>query len=125
MHRHEIDTPPAVNNRAAWALAQALALALTLTCGLAGAQTTDAKAGRQKAQACAVCHGPDGIAVAPDAPHLAGQPSLYLAAQLRAYRNGTRKHEVMAVMARPLSDEDITQLAEWFGSIKVQVQPAQ
>ena len=124
MHRHEIDTPPAANNRAAWALAQALALTLTLTCGLAGAQTTDAKAGRQKAQACAVCHGLDGIAVAPDAPHLAGQPSLYLVAQLRAYRNGTRKHEVMAVMARPLSDEDITQLAEWFGSIKVQVQPA-
>ena len=123
MHRHEIDLSPPANSRAA--RAGALALLLASSSGLAGAQTADAKAGQQKAQACAVCHGQQGLAVTPDAPHLAGQPALYLAAQLRAYRNGSRKHEVMAVMARPLSDEDITQLSEWFGSIKVQVQPAQ
>jgi cytochrome c553 len=61
-----------------------------------------------------------GISNMPDAPHLAGQPEIYLAAQLRAYRSGERKHEVMAVMAKPLSDDDIGNLAAWFASIKVE-----
>jgi cytochrome c553 len=82
----------------------------------------DAAAGRAKAAACAVCHGPLGLSVAPDAPHLAGQPAFYVAAQLRAYRSGARKHEVMAVIARPLSDEDIAHLAAWFASIRVEAQ---
>lgn len=84
-------------------------------------RAADAAAGKAKAQACAVCHGPMGISSAPDAPHLAGQPEIYLAAQLRAYRSGERKHEVMAVMAKPLSDDDIANLAAWFASIKVEV----
>ena len=95
-----------------------------LTLGvLPPAQATDNNAGRQKAQACAVCHGPLGLSVTPDAPHLAGQPALYTAAQLRAYRSGARKHEVMAVMAKSLTDEDISQLAAWFASLRVEVQP--
>jgi len=80
----------------------------------------DAAAGRAKAAACAVCHGPLGLSSAPDAPHLAGQPAMYVAAQLRAYRSGARKHEVMAVIARPLSDEDIANIAAWFASIRVE-----
>ena len=87
------------------------------------APAADAAAGRAKAQACAVCHGALGIATAPDAPHLAGQPEIYLAAQLKAYRGGSRVHEVMAVMAKPLSDDDIANLAAWFASIKVSAAP--
>jgi cytochrome c553 len=78
------------------------------------------EAGRAKAQMCAVCHGPSGVSNAPDAPHLAGQPALYLTAQMRAYRSGARKHEVMAVIAKPLSDEDIAALAAWYSSIKIE-----
>ncbi len=80
----------------------------------------DAAAGKAKAQACAVCHGPLGISSMPDAPNLAGQPEIYLTAQLRAYRGGERKHEVMAVMAKPLSDDDIANLAAWFNAIRVE-----
>jgi cytochrome c553 len=87
------------------------------------AHATDAATGRQKAQPCAVCHGPLGLSVTPDAPNLAGQPALYLAAQLRAYRSGARKHEVMVFMAKPLSDDDITHLSAWFSSIRVEAQP--
>ena len=79
--------------------------------------------GRAKAQACAVCHGPAGISTQPDAPNLAGQPALYLATQLRAYRSGARKHEVMSVIAKPLTDDDIQQLAAWFSSIRVEATP--
>jgi len=81
----------------------------------------DVARGRTKAAACAACHGPQGLAVAPDAPNLAGQPEMYLAAQLKAYRDGTRKHEVMSLMAKPLSDADIEDLAAWFASLKVQL----
>ena len=75
--------------------------------------------GRGEARACAVCHGPLGISTAPDAPHLAGQPREYLAAQLRAYRSGKRPHEVMNVVARPLTDAEIAALADWFASLEV------
>ena len=84
------------------------------------AVASDAGAGRDKARACVTCHGPLGLSRMPDAPHLAGQPALYLAAQLRAYRSGKRAHEVMAVMARPLSDADIDDLAAWYASIAVE-----
>jgi cytochrome c553 len=101
--------------RAAWLL-----LAACLSQAAVGA---DVAAGRQKANACAVCHGPLGIATVPDAPNLAGQPAPYVVAQLQAYRAGTRKHEVMTLMAKPLTDADIENLAAWFSSLKVQVQP--
>jgi cytochrome c553 len=80
----------------------------------------DAEAGRVKAQMCSVCHGQLGIAVLPEAPNLAGQPATYIGIQLRHYRDGQRKHEVMSVMAKPLSDTDIDNLAAWFNSIKIE-----
>jgi cytochrome c553 len=67
-----------------------------------------------------VCHGPLGVATQPETPHLAGQPASYLAAQLKAFRSGVRKHEVMSVIARPLSDDDIDAIAAWFASIRVE-----
>lgn len=53
----------------------------------------------------------------------AGQPAIYLTAQWRTHRSGERKHEVMAVMAQPLSDDDIRNLAAWFSSIRVEATP--
>ena len=87
------------------------------------AQPADPKVGRQKAQACAVCHGEFGRANAPDAPHLAGQPEIYVATQLRHYRSGKRQHEVMSLMAKALTDDDIVALAAWYASIAVEVRP--
>jgi cytochrome c553 len=94
-------------------------------CALAplAASAADLAAGRQKAQACAVCHGALGLSSAPDAPNLAGQPALYVRAQLQAFRDGRRKHEVMSVIAKPLSNEDIADLAQWFSEIRVNAQP--
>ena len=102
-----------------WGLA--LVAAVALAAPAAGA--ADANAGRQKASNCAVCHGPLGLSQMPDAPHLAGQPAMYLAAQLKAYRSGARRHEVMSVIAKPLSDDEIESLAAWYSSQKISVQP--
>ncbi len=86
------------------------------------AMAADAAAGKTTAAACAACHGPLGKSTMPDAPNIAGQPAMYLAEQLKAYRSGTRKHEVMSMMAKPLKDADIDDLSAWFASIQVQVQ---
>lgn len=79
----------------------------------------DAAAGRQKARQCQTCHGIDGIAKIPIAPHLAGESQIYLQTQLKAFRSGKREHEMMSVVAKDLSDEDIADLAAWYASIQI------
>ena len=83
----------------------------------------DAAAGRKKANACAVCHGPMGLSVNPGAPHLAGQPAIYLVEQMKDYRSGKRVNPVMAVIAKPLTDQEIADLAAWYASIEIQLKP--
>jgi cytochrome c553 len=89
----------------------------------ATAAAADAQAGRAKAAACAICHGQNGLSTQPNAPHLAGQPAIYLEEQLRAYRSGQRRGEVMAIIAKPLSDAEIANLAAWYASIKLEATP--
>lgn len=111
---------------AAWLVAAASDAAGQPGATPAGTQPTSAQplsavqAGRARAAACAVCHGPLGLSSAPDAPHLAGMPVIYFRAQLRAYRSGARQHEVMAIMARSLSDDDIHNLAAWYSAIPIE-----
>jgi cytochrome c553 len=70
---------------------------------------------------CVTCHGANGISMTPDAPNLAGQPEIYLAAQLQAYRSGKRQHEVMNVVAKGLTDDDIAALSRWFAAFRIEV----
>lgn len=102
---------------------RALGMVAAGICLATSAFAADPVAGRQKANACAMCHGALGIATLPDAPHLAGQSAIYVAAQLKAYRSGARQHEVMSLMAKPLGDADIENLAAWYASLKVSVAP--
>jgi cytochrome c553 len=95
-----------------------------IACGMSAAQA-DVQAGRAKARMCAVCHGEFGISSLPDTPHLAGQSEIYLAAQLKAYRSGKRANEIMNVVAKPLTDAEITDLATWFASIPIEARPPQ
>lgn len=81
----------------------------------------DAVEGRKKASQCRICHGLDGIARIPIAPHIAGENEIYLATQLKAFRSGKRTHEMMSVVAKPLSDEDIADISAWYASIKIEV----
>lgn len=76
-----------------------------------------AEKGRAKATAvCAACHGANGISVAGHIPNLAGQRATYLAAQLRAFKTGTRKNDVMGAIAAQLTPDDMSQLAAHFAS---------
>ena len=97
---------------------RAAALALMSGLTVSGA-AADVAAGKAKAGECTPCHGANGLAVAPDAPNLAGDSVYYLTAQLKAFRGGERKHEQMSIIAKGLSDEDIADLAAWFSAITV------
>jgi cytochrome c553 len=80
------------------------------------------ESGKAKAAAtCNVCHGANGLSQMPGAPHLAGQPEMYVREQLRAYRSGKRQNEVMVIIAKPLTDDEIADLAAWYASIEISV----
>ena len=105
------------------ALRAATAIALAgLVAGPSAAQSNPA--GRAKAQLCAACHGPLGIAAMPNTPNLAGQPEQYLVEQLKAYRSGKRAHDIMSLIAKPLTDDEIATVSAWYASLKVQVSEA-
>ena len=94
-----------------------IALALGGVC-LAGSVWAegDPEAGRKIAGMCRTCHGLDGFAKIPVAPHIGGEPAEYLAAQLTAFREGTREQEMMSVVSRSLSDQQIADVSAWYAS---------
>ena len=99
-----------------------LLLGVLLLSGWTGmAHARDPVAGKASAAMCATCHGPLGLSQLPNAPHLAGQPAIYVVEQLKNYRSGKRQSEVMHVMAKPLTDLEIDNLAAWYESIQISV----
>lgn len=89
-------------------------LLLSASVSMAGG---DAAAGKTKSATCVACHGAAGISANPMWPNLAGQKDAYLAKQMKAFRDGTRKDPVMSPMAKPLSDADIANLAAYFSGL--------
>lgn len=72
--------------------------------------------------ACSACHGPggDGNAAA-GYPAIQGQHAVYLAAQLRAYRSGTRltdPSQMMRQVASTLTDEQIDAIASYIQGLR-------
>lgn len=83
------------------------------------AHAADPAAGKQKFGAtCAACHGTQGISVVPIYPNLAGQKQEYLVAQLKAFRDGSRKNAIMQPMAKGLTDADIVNIATYLATLK-------
>jgi len=79
----------------------------------------DVARGKQIASTvCVACHGADGNSVVPTNPVLAGQGADYIAAQLAAFKAGTRPSPIMQGMASPLSPEDMRDVGAWFESQK-------
>jgi cytochrome c553 len=75
------------------------------------------EAGKQKAQVCQACHGPDGNGIGDGQyPLLAGQYPDYLAKSLRDYKSGARNNAIMVGFASTLSDQDIQDLAAYFAA---------
>lgn len=80
----------------------------------AAAYAADPAAGREKAKACAACHGENGVSQVPDFPKLAGQYNDYLVRALNDYKSGARKNPIMAGLVTNLKKEDIADLAAYY-----------
>ncbi len=81
-------------------------------------QAADIAAGKATVGAvCAACHGANGISVSPAVPNLAGQKEKYLAAQLKAFKSGKRKHRMMNPIAEQVSAASIANVAAFFASL--------
>ena len=77
------------------------------------ASAADIDAGRARAEVvCAACHGATGISVSDAIPNLAGQKAVYLEAQLKALKDGTRKNPTMGAIATQLSAQEIADVVE-------------
>lgn len=100
--------------------AACLALGGVLLAGSALSEPTgDRAAGRQLAGQCRTCHGLDGHAQIPIAPHIGGEPAGYIVKQLTAFRDGTREHEMMSIVAKSLTDQQIADLAAWYSGHRI------
>ena len=81
----------------------------------------DVERGETLAYTCLGCHGIEGYRNAYPSfrvPKLGGQKAEYIAAALRGYRAGERKHGTMQGQAVSLSDEEIDDLAAYFGGFE-------
>ncbi|MSQ60873.1 MAG: cytochrome c4 [Betaproteobacteria bacterium] len=73
---------------------------------------------KEKVSACIACHGDEGNSQSGAYPILAGQTSRYLYLQLKDYKEGRRKDQLMSPMAANLSKEDMRALADYFAARK-------
>jgi cytochrome c553 len=82
-----------------------------------GCSRGDAVVGEARAVTCLGCHGSPVRATAPNIPRIAGQSQVYLAKQLRDYRDGHRSDPVMTPLAGSLDDAQIDDIAAYFAAL--------
>ena len=95
----------------------AFAIALAALHVPVSAQQSDPNYGRNLAAACAICHGTNGVN-AGWLPNLAGQPSNYIAKQLRDFRDGKRPATIMHQISKGYNEPQIDALAAFFSAQK-------
>lgn len=101
-------------------LAVAMAAAFGTAPAAAQAVKGDAQAGSKKIAMCIGCHAISGYKASfPSVYHvpmIKGQTPRYIENALTAYRSGDRDHPTMRAIAGSLTDQDIADLAAYYGS---------
>jgi cytochrome c553 len=104
--------------RAGWAglalLATTLSYAQTSAAPESPFSTGKVQDGASKTAVCGGCHGPNGNSVKPEWPRLAGQSAVYIAEQLKLFKNQVRANPVMMPLASGLSDQDVNDVAVYY-----------
>ena len=101
--------------------------------GLGGAAHASANAGgatapalvprgddKRSIQACANCHGPQGIGDAASNPYLAGQGQQYLTNALAQWKSGTRHNDPsgqMPAIAKALTDAEVRTIVTYYAGL--------
>ena len=104
------------------------ALALLVVPAFAWSQTAltgNPVTGEEKTQMCGGCHGIAGWRTAyPEVygvPKIGGQHPAYIVKALQEYKNGERSHPSMRAIAASLSDQDMADLAAYYGGTETGV----
>jgi cytochrome c553 len=92
-------------------MGKSIALAILLA---ALPQILHAQSTEDKAQICATCHGQNGVPTQSVIPVIWGQQLGYLFIELRDFKTGARKNELMSPIAQGLDFSDLMPLAQYF-----------
>jgi len=71
-----------------------------------------------QAEICDACHGPNGNAVIPENPSLAGQTWRYIYIQLKDFGEGRRTDPVMTPISKVLPRDEMIALGNWYAAQK-------
>jgi cytochrome c553 len=66
---------------------------------------------------CNACHGDLGVSKENKWPNLAGQKEGYLLSQLKAFKNKSRKSELMTDVISNLTETDLNRIARYYSSL--------
>jgi cytochrome c553 len=89
---------------------------LALVAILFGATPSRADGIEEKVQICAGCHGEGGKPIDKTIPVLWGQQNGYIYIQLRDFKRGDRKSDIMQPIASPLERQDMLDIAQYFSN---------
>ena len=110
-------------------LAASLASVAALGAHAQAAPQGNADAGKNKVFQCQGCHGiPDWKTAYPEVyrvPKLGGQKPAYIVAALKAYKAGERDFATMRAMVNNLSDQDMADIAAYYGAEQPKVASAE
>ncbi|MGR8929218.1 MAG: c-type cytochrome [Gammaproteobacteria bacterium] len=70
------------------------------------------------AEVCSQCHGIRTPSADAPFPPLGGRDPGYLKTAIKQYRDKTRKSDIMNAIAGSLTDQDIDNIAHYYGSVK-------
>jgi cytochrome c553 len=90
-----------------------LAVALVLNSAARAAGNVE-----ETAQVCAGCHGENGVPIDKTTPIIWGQNEGYIYLQLRDFKKGARKSDIMGPVAETLEKDDMMALAAYFNKKK-------
>lgn len=112
-----------------------LKLALTVSISIIGsglmqvniAHAADAERGEKLSQTCLGCHGAPGLrnpGPVYNIPMVGGQHPQYIITALQAYKDKNRAHGTMQAQAANLSDQDMADIAAFFGGMEGNSRPS-
>jgi cytochrome c553 len=66
---------------------------------------------------CVGCHGQNGISTTEGVPHIAGQRSVYLYTEMKAYQSGDRRQTIMGNVVKYLNDAALVNVAAYYATL--------
>jgi cytochrome c553 len=72
------------------------------------------QAGKAAAEACAGCHGENGVSTTPGMPSLVGLDPKYFTAAMQAYKGGQRPNDMMKPVAAGAAESDVNNMALFY-----------